>query len=251
MASEPGGGSREPGAGSGEPGAVVLLSGGLDSYTAAAVAQRDGFALHALSLNYGQRHTPELEASRAGGTALGVKRHLQLDLDLTRIGGSALTSDQIAVPKDQPIDPHVIPSTYVPARNTIFLSVAMGWAEVLGVSDIFIGVNALDYSGYPDCRPEFIRAFEQLARLATKAGVEGRPLAVHTPLISLSKADIVRLGLSLGLDYGLTHSCYDPQPNGRPCGHCDSCRLRAVGFAEAGATDPLIRPRDPSTRAER
>ena len=241
----------DPGAGSREPEAVVLLSGGLDSYTAAAVAQRDGFALYALSINYGQRHSQELEASRAIAKALGVTRHLELDLDLTRIGGSALTSDRIDVPKDQPIDPRLIPSTYVPARNTIFLSVAMAWAEVLGVSDIFIGVNALDYSGYPDCRPEFIRAFEQLARLATKAGVEGRPLTVHTPLISLSKAGIVRLGLSLGLDYGLTHSCYDPQPHGRPCGHCDSCRLRAAGFAEAGATDPLIREPGPSTRAER
>jgi 7-cyano-7-deazaguanine synthase len=222
--------------------AVVLLSGGLDSYTAAAVARRDGFALHALSINYGQRHVQELDASRAVARALGVQRHLELDLDLTRIGGSALTSDRIDVPKDQPIDPHVIPSTYVPARNTIFLSVAMGWAEVLGAADIFIGVNALDYSGYPDCRPEFIRAFEQLARLATKAGVEGRPLTIHTPLIALSKAEIIRLGLSLGLDYGLTHSCYDPLPDGGPCGHCDSCRLRAAGFAEAGATDALIRP---------
>ena len=241
----------DPGTGSREPGAVVLLSGGLDSYTAAAVAQRDGFTLHALTINYGQRHSQELDASRAVAQALGVKRHLELNLDLTRIGGSALTSDEIEVPKDQPIDPHAIPSTYVPARNTIFLSVAMGWAEVLEASDIFIGVNALDHSGYPDCRPEFIRAFEQLARLATKAGVEGRPLTVHTPLISLSKADIVKLGLSLGLDYGLTHSCYDPQPNGRPCGHCDSCRLRAAGFAGAGATDPLMRPRDASTRAKR
>jgi 7-cyano-7-deazaguanine synthase len=222
--------------------AVVLLSGGLDSYTAAAVARRDGFALHALSINYGQRHVQELDASRAVARALGAQRHLELDLDLTRIGGSALTSDRIDVPKDQPIDPHVIPSTYVPARNTIFLSVAMGWAEVLGAADIFIGVNALDYSGYPDCRPEFIRAFEQLARLATKAGVEGRPLTIHTPLIALSKAEIIRLGLSLGLDYGLTHSCYDPLPDGGPCGHCDSCRLRAAGFAEAGATDALIRP---------
>jgi len=220
--------------------AVVLLSGGLDSYTAAAVAQRDGFTLHALSINYGQRHAQELAAARAVAAALGVKRHLELDLDLTRIGGSALTSHQIDVPKDQPIDPLVIPSTYVPARNTIFLSVALGWAEVLGAADIVIGVNALDYSGYPDCRPEFIRAFEQLARLATKAGVEGRPLTVHTPLITLSKAEIIRRGLSLGLDYGLTHSCYDPLPGGRGCGHCDSCRLRAAGFAEAGATDPLI-----------
>lgn len=222
---------------------MVLLSGGLDSYTAAAVAKRDGFALFALSINYGQRHAQELEASRAVARSLGVERHIQIDLDLTRIGGSALTSDQIDVPKDQPIDPAVIPSTYVPARNTIFLSMALGWAEVLGASDIFIGVNALDYSGYPDCRPEFIRAFEQLARLATKAGVEGKPLTIHTPLIALSKADIVRLGLSLGLDYGLTHSCYDPRPDGTPCEHCDSCRLRAAGFAEVGASDPLIRAR--------
>ena len=218
--------------------AVVLLSGGLDSYTAAAAAKRDGFELYALSINYGQRHMQELEAARVVARALGVERHLELNLDLSRIGGSALTSDQIDVPKDQPIDPHVIPTTYVPARNTIFLSVALGWAEVLGASGSFVGVNALDYSGYPDCRPEFIRAFEQLARLATKAGVEGRPLTVHTPLVALSKADIIRLGLSLGLDYGLTHSCYDPLPGGRPCGHCDSCRLRAAGFAEAGATDP-------------
>jgi 7-cyano-7-deazaguanine synthase len=226
------------------------LSGGLDSYTAAAVAKRDGFTLSALSLDYGQRHRLELDASRAVASALGVERHLVLDLDLTTIGGSALTSSQIDVPKDQPIDPNVIPSTYVPARNTIFLSVAMGWAEVLGASDIFIGVNALDYSGYPDCRPEFIHAFEQLARLATRAGVEGRPLTVHTPLIALSKADIITLGLSLGLDYGLTLSCYDPGAGGRPCGHCDSCRLRAAGFAEAGATDPLITPHGPSTRVK-
>jgi 7-cyano-7-deazaguanine synthase len=219
--------------------AVVLLSGGLDSYTAAAVAKRDGFELCALSLNYGQRHVRELDASRAVAASLGVQRHLEMDLDLTRIGGSSLTST-MAVPKDQPIDPNVIPSTYVPARNTIFLSIAMGWAEVLEAPDIFIGVNALDYSGYPDCRPEFIRAFEQMARLATKAGVEGRTLTVHTPLIELSKADIIRLGLSLGLDYGLTHSCYDPRPDGGPCGHCDSCRLRAAGFAEVGATDPLV-----------
>jgi 7-cyano-7-deazaguanine synthase len=239
VGSKSGAGSREPGTGSAT--AVVLLSGGLDSYTAAAVAKRDGFALHALTINYGQRHVQELDASRAVARALGVRRHLELDLDLTRIGGSALTSDQIDVPKDQPIDPHVIPSTYVPARNTIFLSVAMGWAEVLNAADIFIGVNALDYSGYPDCRPEFIRAFEQLARLATRAGVEGMPLTIHTPLIALSKAEIIRLGLSLGLDYGLTHSCYDPLPDGSPCGRCDSCRLRAAGFAEAGATDPSTR----------
>ena len=222
--------------------AVVLLSGGLDSYTAAAVALRDGFSISALTINYGQRHARELDAAKAVARALGAARHLELDLDLTTIGGSSLTSVEIDVPKDHPIDPTVIPSTYVPARNTIFLSLALGWAEVLGASDIFIGVNALDYSGYPDCRPEFIRAFEQLARLATRAGVEGRPLTVHTPLMQLSKADIIRLGLSLNLDYGLTHSCYDPQDEGRPCGRCDSCRLRASGFAEAGATDPLIGP---------
>ena len=223
--------------------AVVLLSGGLDSYTAAAVAKREGFTLFALSINYGQRHSQELEASRTVARSLGVAQHLELNLDLTRIGGSSLTSSTIDVPKDQPIDPTKIPSTYVPARNTIFLSLALGWAEVVGASAIFIGVNALDYSGYPDCRPEFIRAFEQLALLATRAGVEGQALTVHTPLIELSKAEIIRLGLSLGLDYGLTHSCYDPVDGGRPCGHCDSCRLRAAGFAEAGATDPLIQPR--------
>jgi 7-cyano-7-deazaguanine synthase len=219
--------------------AVVLLSGGLDSYTAAAVAKRDGFALAALSFNYGQRHVHELKAARMVAHALGVARHLELTLDLSRIGGSALTSSAIEVPKDRPIDPLEIPSTYVPARNTIFLSVAMGWAEVLDSSDIFIGVNALDYSGYPDCRPEFIRAFEAMARLATRAGVEGRSLAIHTPLLALSKAEIIRLGVTLGLDYGLTHSCYDPDPNGRPCGRCDSCQLRASGFAQAGVSDPL------------
>lgn len=223
--------------------AVVLLSGGLDSYTAAAVARRDGCELYALSIDYGQRHVRELEAARAVARSLGVQQHLELELDLTRIGGSALTSPAIDVPKDQLIDPAVIPSTYVPARNTIFLSLALGWAEVLDAADIYIGVNALDYSGYPDCRPEFIHAFEQMARLATKAGVEGHAVKIHTPLIDLSKAGIIRLGRSLGLDYALTFSCYDPLPDGRPCGHCDSCRLRAAGFAEAGATDP-------STRAE-
>ena len=220
--------------------AVVLLSGGLDSYTAAAVAKRDGFDLYALSINYGQRHIRELEAARAVSHSLQVKKHLELNIDLTAIGGSSLTSSAIAVPKDQAIDPKVIPSTYVPARNTIFLSLALGWAEVLGAADIYIGVNALDYSGYPDCRPEFIHAFEHVARLATRAGVEGRPLTIHTPLIALSKAQIIALGLSLGLDYGLTHSCYDPLPGGRPCGHCDSCQLRAAGFAEVGASDPLL-----------
>jgi 7-cyano-7-deazaguanine synthase len=221
------------------PVAVVLLSGGLDSYTAAAVARRDGFDLFALSVRYGQRHVQELEAARRVAGSLGVVRHLEIDVDLSRMGGSALT-DHIAVPKDQPIDPAVIPVTYVPARNTVFLSLALGWAEVVGATDLVIGVNALDYSGYPDCRPEFIRAFESLAGLATKAGVEGAAFRVHTPLIALTKAEIIRLGLSLGLDYGLTHSCYDPPASGGPCGHCDSCRLRAAGFADAGAVDPLV-----------
>ncbi|MGE3277439.1 MAG: 7-cyano-7-deazaguanine synthase QueC [Vicinamibacterales bacterium] len=219
--------------------AVVLLSGGLDSCTAAAVARRDGFALHALSFRYGQRHVRELEAARAVAAAMGVVRHLELDLDLGAIGGSALTTTG-EIPKDRAIAPDEIPSTYVPARNTIFLSVALGWAEVLGASDIFIGVNALDYSGYPDCRPEFIRAFEAMARLATAAGVHGRPLTIHTPLIALTKAEIIRLGLSLDVDYGLTHSCYDPLPDGRPCRHCDSCRLREAGFEAAGVPDPLV-----------
>ena len=223
--------------------AVVLLSGGLDSYTAAAVAGRDGFRLAALTINYGQRHSQELAAARAVARALGVERHLELNLDLSQIGGSALTSGSIPVPKDQPIRPSHIPATYVPARNTIFLSIALGWAEVLGSADVFIGVNALDYSGYPDCRPEFIRAFEQLAKLGTKAGVEGRAFTIHTPLIELSKADIIRLGFSLGLDYGLTHSCYDPDSSGHPCGRCDSCRLRAAGFESAGASDPLVSTR--------
>ena len=219
--------------------AVVLLSGGLDSYTAAALAQRDGLELFALSVRYGQRHAHELEAARAVAAHLGVSRQIEIDLDLSRFGGSALTAD-IAVPKDRELSRDDIPITYVPARNTIFLSLALGWAEVLSADDIVIGVNALDYSGYPDCRPEFIRAFEQLASLATRAGVEGRRIAIRTPLIDLTKAQIIRLGLALGLDYGLTHSCYDPRPDGGPCGHCDSCVLRARGFAEAGAHDPLI-----------
>ena len=221
--------------------AVVLLSGGLDSYTAAAVARRDGFDLYALTFRYGQRHAQELQAAGRVARSLGVARHLVLDLDLSAIGGSALTDPAIPVPIARPPDAADIPATYVPARNTIFLSVAMGWAEVLDAADVFIGVNAVDYSGYPDCRPEFIRAFEALARLATKAGVEGRPFQVHTPLIALSKADIIRLGMTLGLDYGLTTSCYDPRPDGSPCGHCDSCRLRAAGFAAAGVADPAAR----------
>jgi 7-cyano-7-deazaguanine synthase len=220
------------------PPAVILLSGGLDSYTAAAVARRDGFSLYALTIDYGQRHARELQAARDVAASLGVVRHLELALDLTRVGGSALTAD-LDVPKDQEIDPTRIPVTYVPARNTIFLSLALGWAEVIGAADIFIGVNALDYSGYPDCRPEFIAAFERLAKVATRAAVEGRPLRIQTPLITLSKGEIIRLGLSLGLDYGKTHSCYDPLPDGSPCRHCDSCRLRAAGFDAAGAIDPL------------
>ena len=222
------------------PTAVVLLSGGLDSYTAAAVARRDGFDVCALSFRYGQRHGQEIEAASRVARAVGVARHLVLDLDLTAIGGSSLTSSDMVVPKDRQVDATDIPSTYVPARNTIFLSVALGWAEVLGASDIFIGVNALDYSGYPDCRPEFIHAFEQLARVATRAGIEGRALRVHTPLMTLTKADIIRLGLELGLDYGLTISCYDPAPYGSPCGHCDSCQLRIAGFAAAGVPDPAL-----------
>ncbi|MEZ5288017.1 MAG: 7-cyano-7-deazaguanine synthase QueC [Vicinamibacterales bacterium] len=223
--------------------AVVLLSGGLDSYTAAAVARQDGFRLAALSFRYGQRHRLEIDAARRVAAALGVDRHLVLDLDLSTIGGSALTSPDIEVPRDRPLDEAGIPSTYVPARNTIFLSIALGWAEVLDARDIYIGVNALDYSGYPDCRPEFIAAFQSLARVATRAGVEGAALTVHAPLIELSKAAIIERGLALGLDYGLTLSCYDPSESGVPCGHCDSCRLRAAGFAAAGHPDPALSAR--------
>jgi 7-cyano-7-deazaguanine synthase len=219
--------------------AVVLLSGGLDSYTAAAIAKADGFSICALTIDYGQRHAREIEAARAVAHALGAERHLELPVDLRAIGGSSLTTDA-AVPRDRDLGATDIPSTYVPARNTIFLSLALGWAEVLGARDIVIGVNALDYSGYPDCRPEFVAAFERLAELATRAGVEGGRFHVHTPLLALGKADIVRRGTSLGLDYGLTHSCYDPSSDGRPCGHCDSCALRAKGFREAGVPDPVL-----------
>jgi len=219
--------------------AVVLLSGGLDSYTAAAMARADGFALNALTIFYGQRHAREVESARAVAASLGVVRHQELTVDLRAIGGSSLTSN-VDVPRDRDLAAAGIPSTYVPARNTIFLSLALGWAEVLGAFDVVIGVNALDYSGYPDCRPEFVRAFEALANLATRAGVEGARFRVHTPLITLSKAEIIGRGVALGLDYGLTHSCYDPQASGRPCGRCDSCVLRARGFAQAGVSDPLL-----------
>lgn len=219
--------------------AVLLLSGGLDSYTAGAVVRAQGFALHALTVRYGQTHVCEVEAARAVAAALGVERHVELDLDLRAIAVSALTGAG-PVPRDRPLEATEIPATYVPARNTIFLALALAWAETLGAADLVIGVNALDYSGYPDCRPEYIRAFERLARIATRAGVEGVRFRVHTPLIALSKAEIIRTGLGLGLDYGLTHSCYDPAADGRPCGRCDSCRLRAKGFAEVGMPDPLL-----------
>jgi len=222
--------------------AVVLLSGGLDSYTAAAIAKSElGFELYALTIHYGQRHVHELESARAVARALGVARHLELPIDLRAVGGSSLTAD-LPVPLDRHPDATDIPSTYVPARNTIFLAVALGWAETLGAHDLVIGVNALDYSGYPDCRPEFIAAFEYLASLATRAGVTGHPLRIWAPLQDLTKAGIVRLGRELGVDYGLTHSCYDPKSDGTPCGECDSCRLRARGFAEAGFADPLLSP---------
>jgi 7-cyano-7-deazaguanine synthase len=221
--------------------AVVLVSGGLDSATVLAIASAQGFAVHALSFDYGQRHAFELEAARRVCETSSVEQHVVFPLDLRPFGGSALTSD-IAVPKDRSDDEMTdgIPITYVPARNTIFLSVALGWAETLGASDLFIGVNAVDYSGYPDCRPEFIHAFAKLANLATKAGVEGASeFQIHTPLIDLTKAEIIRQGVELGVDYGRTHSCYDPSSTGQSCGHCDSCLLRLKGFAEAGLSDPL------------
>jgi len=224
--------------------AVVLLSGGLDSYTAAAAARREGYELFALTVSYGQTHVRELESARAVAKALCVTRHIELEVDLAGFGGSSLVGEG-AVPVDRAeldgqthTDAGEIPTTYVPARNTIFLSLALAWAEVTGSEAIVIGVNALDYSGYPDCRPEYLDAFARLAALATRAGVEGRPLRVLAPLLHLSKAEIIRLGGDLDLDYGLTHSCYAPTPEGRPCRHCDSCRLRAKGFAEAGLEDP-------------
>jgi 7-cyano-7-deazaguanine synthase len=221
--------------------AVALLSGGLDSTTALAIAKSEGYGVHALSFRYGQRHSVELESARRVAESLGVEKHLIVDIDLRAIGGSALT-DEIEVPKERSANEMSsgIPVTYVPARNTIFLSFALAWAEALGAEDIFIGVNALDYSGYPDCRPEYIEAFERMANLATKAGVEGTMrLKIHTPLIAMTKAEIIKTGLGLGVDYSLTHSCYDPTPDGLACGRCDSCLLRLKGFREAGARDPV------------
>lgn len=220
--------------------AVVLLSGGLDSATTLAIARSEGYACHALSFAYGQRHSRELESAKKVAAALGAVEHLILTLDLRAIGGSALTAD-IAVPKDRSTAQigSGIPVTYVPARNTIFLAHALGWAEVLGAEDLFFGANFYDYSGYPDCRPEYIEAFERLANLATKAGVEGKSrFKIHTPLIRMAKAEIVKRGRALGVDFSLTWSCYEPTPDGRPCGRCDSCLLRKKGFAEAGLVDP-------------
>jgi 7-cyano-7-deazaguanine synthase len=220
--------------------AVLLLSGGLDSYTAGAMARRDGCDLYALTVRFGQVHAHEIAAARAVAANLGVARHVELDVNLAAFGGSALVGEG-DIPKDRTLDAPGIPSTYVPARNTIFLSLALGWAEVIGAAAIVLGVNALDYSGYPDCRPEYLAAFERLASLATRAGVEGERLDIKAPLLHLSKAEIIRAGLLMGLDYGLTHSCYDPLPSGAPCGRCDSCRLRARGFAQAGVADPIVR----------
>jgi 7-cyano-7-deazaguanine synthase len=221
--------------------AVVLLSGGLDSATVLAIAGSQGYECNAISFDYGQRHRVELEMAKRLATALAVKRHCIVPVDLRTFGGSALTAD-IDVPKDRPEEEASfgIPITYVPARNTVFLSFALAWAEVLGAADIFIGVNALDYSGYPDCRPEFIAAYETMANLATKAAVEGRQLKIHAPLIDLSKAEIIARGLTLGVDFGMTSSCYDPGPNAEPCGRCDSCLIRAKGFAAVGSIDPAI-----------
>ena len=224
-----------------KPAAVVLLSGGLDSTTVLAIAKSQGFDCYALSFRYGQRHIHELKAAETVAATQGVARHVVAQIDLREFGGSALTAD-IEVPKGRSTTDmsHGIPITYVPARNTVFLSFALAWSETLGSSDIFVGVNALDYSGYPDCRPEYIAAYETMANLATKAGVEGtQKLKIHTPLISLTKAQIVQEGLRLGVDYSHTSSCYDPQEDGKPCGGCDSCLLRAKGFAEAGVKDPL------------
>jgi 7-cyano-7-deazaguanine synthase len=221
--------------------AVVLLSGGVDSATTAAVAQKEGYQLYALSFDYGQRHRVELRSARRVAESLQTKEHLTVKLDLNVIGGSALT-DSIPVPKDGVSDDTHIPITYVPARNTIFLSVALGWAEVLNAKAIFIGANAVDYSGYPDCRPEYLDAFAKMANLATRRGVEGNPIEIKAPLLYLSKREIVLLGTELGVDYSLTSSCYDPGETGNPCGECDSCRFRQKGFADAGLEDPILQP---------
>jgi len=220
--------------------AVVLLSGGLDSTTVLAIARSEGYAPYALSFRYGQRHSVELDAARRVAKAQGVARHVIADIDLRVFGGSALTAN-IGVPKHETADElgSTVPITYVPARNTIFLSFALAYAETVGAGDIFIGVNALDYSGYPDCRPEYVAAYESMANLATRAGVEGNRLTIHAPLMSMNKSDIIRTGLRLDVDYSLTSSCYDPTQDGAPCGHCDSCLLRLRGFAEAGSSDPL------------
>jgi 7-cyano-7-deazaguanine synthase len=232
--------------------AVVLVSGGMDSATTAAIARGLGFEVFALSVHYGQRHAVEIEAAKRVVAHLGVRRHVVLDIDLRAFGGSALTSD-LEVPKDTPMADigTTIPATYVPARNTIFLSLALAWAETLGATDIFLGANALDYSGYPDCRPEYIEAFQRMANLATRAGVEGGPgLTIHTPLIRLSKREIVAQGLALGVDYGLTSTCYDPAPDGAACGHCEACLLRLKGFREAGVEDPAIYQEGRSAKKE-
>ncbi len=220
---------------------VVLLSGGLDSATVLAVARRDGYEVHALTVAYGQRHHVEVEAAQQVAASIGVSHHKTIALDLSAFGGSALTSE-MAVPKnrDGQTMASEIPVTYVPARNTVFLALALAYAEAIGAQDLFIGANAVDYSGYPDCRPEFIRAFEALANVATKAGIEGRPFRIHAPLIDLHKSEIIQLGLSLGVDYSLTHSCYDPDENGRACGLCDSCSIRKRAFESLGLTDPAL-----------
>ncbi|TWU45044.1 7-cyano-7-deazaguanine synthase [Novipirellula aureliae] len=220
--------------------AVVLLSGGLDSATCLAIAASEGFTPHAISFRYGQRHTFELDRAMMLARSMGAASHRIVDINLSQFGGSALTDSAIAVPKHDSVDDlgEVIPVTYVPARNTVFLSLALALAETLNATDIFIGVNALDYSGYPDCRPEFIAAFEKMANLATRAGVEGHRLSIHTPLIDLSKSQIIARGLALGVDYSQTLSCYDPDNNARPCGHCDACLLRQKGFQENGMSDP-------------
>lgn len=234
---------------SNQPKAIVLLSGGLDSTTVLAIAVREGFEAHALSFRYGQKHEWEMMAAKQVAEKMGAASHRVLEIDLRAIGGSALTSD-VPVPKGRDLAAigAGIPATYVPARNTVFLSLALAWAEVLGSSDIFLGVNALDYSGYPDCRPEYIAAFQRMADLATKAGVEGRQqLVIHAPLIHLTKAQIIRKGLDLRVDYSVTSTCYDPSPQGNPCGCCDACILRRKGFAEAGTADPLAYPHEVHT----